>query len=57
MYHSLAYTGSSGILVPFFGQYYSISWMTIGSIALITVVLGIALILTAVRANRRKKVS
>ncbi len=56
MYHSLAYTGSSGIIVLFFGQYYSISWMTIGSIALIAVVLGIALILTAVRANRRKKV-
>lgn len=55
MYHSLAYTGSSGIVLLFFGQYYSVSWMTIVSIALLVIVLGFALIMTAARAKRQKK--
>ena len=55
MYHSLAYTGSSGIVLLFFGQYFSISWMTIGSIALVVIVLGILLVMTAARAKRQKK--
>ena len=55
MYHSLAYTGSSGIVLLFFGQYFSISWMTIVSIAVVGIVLGIFLIMTAARAKRQKK--
>ena len=55
MYHSLAYTGSSGIVLLFLGQYFSFSWMTIASIAVVGIALGFALIMTAARAKRHKK--
>ena len=55
MYHSLAYTGSSGIVLLFLGQFYSFSWLSIVSIAVVGIVIGFVLIITAARAKRQKK--